>query len=115
MDVDSLIHGVKSGAVREHQLSWQDYQQLVSLIIKRQNLSLLTSSEVTISDNEHSGEIDIVIRYMSPEIRIGIESQARQESIFVECKRRSRKLELDDVGKVFCYSIIHQPRALYIV
>ena len=78
-------------------------------------MDLLASSEITISDNEYNGEIDIVIRYMSPEIKIGSDVSAREESIFVECKRRNRKLELDDVGKVFCYSIVHQPRALYIV
>lgn len=115
MDFDPVLKGVANGLVREEQLTWQDYQRLVAHVIKLQNLRLLASSEVTVSENEHSGEIDVVIRYMSPDVRIGAESSARRESIFVECKRRSRKLELDDVGKVFCYSIVHQPRALYIV
>jgi hypothetical protein len=115
MDEKALIEGLLAGLVREEQLEWADYQRLVSHVIRRQNLSLLASSDVTISDNETSGAIDIVIRYMSPAIQIGADSNKRQESIFVECKRRQRKLELDDVGKVFCYSIMHQPRALYIV
>lgn len=115
MNFDPVLKDVLNGLVREEQLTWQDYQRLVAHVIKLQNLRLLASSEVTISENEHSGEIDVVIRYMSPDVRIGEDSSARLESIFVECKRRSRKLELDDVGKVFCYSIVHQPRALYIV
>jgi hypothetical protein len=115
MDPAAVIRNLANGLIREEHVPWQDYQQLVSLVIRRQNLELLASSEVTVSDHEHSGEIDIVIRYWSPEIKIGSDKSAREESIFVECKRRGRKLELDDVGKVFCYSIVHQPRALYIV
>jgi hypothetical protein len=102
MDFDPVLSGVANGLVREEQLTWQDYQRLVAHVIKQQNLRLLASSEITVSENEHTGEIDVVIRYTSPDVRIGGESSARWDSIFVECKRRSRKLELDDVGKVFC-------------
>jgi hypothetical protein len=35
--------------------------------------------------------------------------------LFIECKRYRTTLMLDEVGKVFCHSILEQPDALWII
>ncbi|WP_353118422.1 ATP-binding protein [Nitratidesulfovibrio sp.] len=101
----------------ESKLSWADYQQRVIDALKKENYSLFDEGRVYVSNEEFSGIADIEIRCNIPKLRVGGKTSKNNDIIIaaIECKRRSRTLSLDVVGKIFCYAILNRPHNLFIV
>jgi hypothetical protein len=65
--------------------------------------------------NFNRGPIDIVAKLVRTGPSISEEALEVAERIYIECKQRGRKIDMDAAGKAFCRAVIDRPDYLIIV
>ncbi len=107
-----LIKKLQTGEITQEELTYDEVEKILFHKFKNNILSKFKSARV----NMHKkGPIDIIVESQFEVPSITLEENISNYIIYIECKQRGRKLELDETAKVFLVAIADLPNELVIV
>lgn len=108
-----LVDLLQKGNVRSEDLTYEQAEEVLFEIFRRR-LSL-SFPHATIKRHKR-GPIDLVIEsaYESPSISPG-RLETHKHVVFIECKHRNHRLELDETAKVYLVALLEAPDELVVV